>query len=250
MGLSPNGVAFWRLMLSFPLYFLLYKFSHRNTLPINWKSFPWMILLPGIFFAFDLASWHWSFEFTSLANATLEANLAVIIVGFVGWIWFKEKLNWLYPVGAITAITGLALLVGFGSSQGHANIKGDMLGILTAFCYSGYLLSVKVLSERFQVLPIMISTSLVGSLLLGVISFLAPGKLLPETMLTWIPLLCLSLVSQLGGQTLIAYGLKTVSASFAGALLLWQPIMTAILGWIIFGQSLDLLQINGIRLRN
>ncbi len=241
-SISPSGVAFWRLMLSFPIYIFLFWWQGA-TKPTTKTPNPRLLLVPGLFFAADLACWHWAFEYTSLANATLEANLAAVIVGLAGWIWFKERLNWYYPIGAGIAITGLAFLVGFSFESTSQALAGDLLGTATAFCYAGYLISIKLLTRQYSILKIMMATSVMGSAALAVITLATPGLLIPNKLVTWYPLLGLALVSQVGGQTLIAYGLKYVPASISGAILLCQPLITAILGWMIFQQVLTISQI-------
>ena len=50
----------------------------------------WPVWLAGLAFAGDLAAWHLSILFTSVANATLEANLASVIVVLFGWLVLRR----------------------------------------------------------------------------------------------------------------------------------------------------------------
>jgi drug/metabolite transporter (DMT)-like permease len=66
----------------------------------------------GLFFAGDLAVWHWSIRFTSVANATLLANFAPIFVALGGWLFFRQGVGLTFLLGMGTALVGTTLMVG------------------------------------------------------------------------------------------------------------------------------------------
>src|SRR5690242_7592949 len=79
---GPTASAFWRVALAAPLLWPLVLASRRGgeaVLPWKW------LLAAGAAFAGDLAFWHWSIRFTSVANATLLANLAAPFVTAAVW---------------------------------------------------------------------------------------------------------------------------------------------------------------------
>lgn len=250
-GMSPAAVAFWRLALSFPVFlFMSYRsrdMKEESPRFVSIKSYG-LLALPGFFFAADLAAWHWSFEFTSVANATLEANMASVFVALFGWLILKERLSWKFPLGMSISVCGLIGLVLAGSNLGFGDVKGDLLGISTALCYAGYLLSVKMLTNHFRVPFIMLFTTLIGGCVILCGLFIGYrtdilGALLPHESRTWLWLVCLALIPQIAGQALIAKGMSQLPVSFSAISLLWQPMMAAVLGWLILGQPLSLIQV-------
>ena len=66
------------------------------------------VLLGGVLFALDLGVWHWSIMWTSVANSTLLANLAPIVVTIAGWLLWKQKVTRTFLVGMIVAIAGMS----------------------------------------------------------------------------------------------------------------------------------------------
>lgn len=246
-GISPTAVAFWRLALAMPVFLLLdlpSKSQVKAELPL--KAY-WLLLMPGLFFAADLAAWHWSFEFTSVANATLEANMASIFVAIFGWLVLNESFNWRFPVGMGLSLVGLIILVLAGSSFDDSHLLGDLLGILTAFCYTGYILSVKVLTRYFGVPRIMSMTTGVGALAILISLYISKGHLglgvlIPYEQKTWLWLLGLAVLPQLAGQALIAKAMGRLPVAISAIGLLWQPVMTALLGWIILNQAMTPIQ--------
>jgi drug/metabolite transporter (DMT)-like permease len=72
--LGPTATAFYRLLFSLPPLWLWYALEQRRTACLT-AARPGIeingFVLAGLFFAADLAVWHWSLRFTSVANATL-----------------------------------------------------------------------------------------------------------------------------------------------------------------------------------
>lgn len=234
--LSPAAVAFWRMFLATP-FFALPLFLRKPGGPPRPKLH-WILLVPGFVFALDLAVWHWSFEFTSVANATLEANFAVVIVAFVSWFWLGERLKPIFAVGAALALVGMSLLVGASFGAGGDAWIGDLMGCWAAVAYAAYQIATKFVLKKFDVATVMAAVSVSGAASLAVFAVASPGRFFPSTGEAWLAIVALTLVSQVFGQGLIAYGLKRTPAAFASVVLILQPVTAAVLGWWMLDQPL------------
>jgi drug/metabolite transporter (DMT)-like permease len=72
---------------------------------------------------------------------------------------------------------------------------------------------------------------------------LAMGEtILPASATGWLVLIGLALVCQFAGQSLIAFAVAHLSASFSSVSLLLQPVAAASFAWLIFGEALATLQ--------
>jgi drug/metabolite transporter (DMT)-like permease len=197
-----------------------------------------LLFLAGLFFALDLAVWHWSIVWTSVANSTLLANLAPIFVTLGGWLLWKQKVTRLFLVGMVTAIAGMFVLVGPNFSIGGTRLLGDALGALTAVFYASYMLAIKRARDAdASTARLMAWSTTITAVLLLPVALVSPQPLLPQQAQGWLVLLALALVSQVLGQGLIAYAFAHLPASLSSVSLLVQPVVAAAAAWAIFGEA-------------
>lgn len=245
--IGPIATAVHRLVLGLPLFWLwlaLEKGDGQQRGPANWRD-AGLLALAGLFFALDLAAWHSSLGYTSVANATLLANNAPIFVALGAWLLWRERPTRGFVIGLALSIVGCALLSRGGFRPGQSTLLGDGLALLTGVFYSGYFLTVKRLRARFTTAAIMTWSAMVGALLLLPAAWASEGALLPASLAGWLVVLALALFSHVGGQSLITYAMAHLPAGFSALTLLIQPVGAAVLAWILFGEALGPLQLAG-----
>ena len=77
-----------------------------------------------------------------------------------------------------------------------------------------------------------------GAIALGVASLFLGETLIPQPLeQSWV-LIALALISQVCGQSLIAFALAHLSPAFSSVGLLLQPALATLLGWIYFNEAL------------
>ncbi len=245
-GLGLSATAFWRLALALPLFWVWLAVEGRSgpgSAPRRFsRGDAVALMIPGLFFAGDLALWHWSIELTTVANATLFANCAPILVSLVAWLWMGERLRWVFVAGLVCALAGAAGVVGSSFELGAQNVRGDGLGLLTAVFYGAYILSVKRVRARFSTPVVMVWSIPVACAVLLVVALASAETLTPATARGWLVLLGLAVICQVGGQGLIAYALAHLPASFSCVSLLIQPVAAAVFAWLILDETLGPLQ--------
>jgi drug/metabolite transporter (DMT)-like permease len=229
------------MLLALPL-FAFFMVSERTgsskpLSPLPREQFIWLIL-SGFLFAADLAVWHWSITYTSVANATLFGNFAPIFVTVAAWFFLGERITGQFILGMTLAMGGAFLLMRSSLNFGAERLLGDLLGIITAIFYSGYIIAVKVLRRSMSTPLLMGYSSLITCIALLGMTLLAGEALIPSTLSGWLTLLALAWVSQVAGQGLIAYALAYLPASFSSVSLLVQPMAAAILAWLILDEAL------------
>ena len=245
---GPVVTAFYRVTLALPVMLVWMLLEKRRVVAQDQNIIggsPLWLLLPGVFFAGDLGFWHWSIQLTTIANATLLCNLAPIYVTLVSALLFRERFNRTFVFALVLAIAGAAVLMSSSTAFGGQYLRGDILGLITAVFYASYLLTVGRLRTRYSTATIMFWSSLMASIVLLLVSVLTGVFALPGTPRAWVLLAVLALVSHLGGQGLIAYALAHLSTAFSSLSLLIQPVVSALLAWILFHEALGPVQMLG-----
>jgi drug/metabolite transporter (DMT)-like permease len=245
---GPSATAFWRLALALPALWAwagVERRGSRGTAQPPRAADHRRLLAAGLFFAFDLAVWHWSIRFTSVANATLLANVTPIFVTLGAWLWFGQRVTGEFIVGMVTALAGATILVGISVQLSARHLFGDLLGLVTAVFYAGYLLAVTDLRERLSSATVLTWSSVFSAAALLPITMLSGEGLIALTGRGWAVLIGLALISQVAGQGLITYALAHLPAAFSSVGLLLQPVIAALLAWVILNEPVGLWQALG-----
>ena len=240
---SPTASAFWRVALAVAPLWLWVACAPREPAPDRtaWRT----LTLAGLFFAADLGVWHLSIAYTSVANSTLESNLAPIFVTLGAWLLWRERVTRLFLCALAVTLIGAALLIGPNVNAGRLTLLGDALGVLTAVFYAGYMLAIKAATGAVSTARIMAIGTTVAAIALLPCALVTADVMLPQDVRGWLVLAGLALVSQVAGQSLIAYGFAHLPASFSSVSLLLQPVLAALYAWVILGEGMGAVQMAG-----
>jgi drug/metabolite transporter (DMT)-like permease len=237
-GVPSTTSAFYRVFFGFlflvPITLYsgeLKKYNPARTLPI---------LLCGTAFALDLFFWHASILYIGPGLATILGNFQVFLMAACGYFFFKEKLKLRYILSLPLAFTGLFLVIGNNWQMLSASYKlGIALGLMTAVCYTIYLLLLRRIQsekdEPTRFTPLML-ISLSSTVCLALMIMLSGGSFAIPTISAAVSLLCLGLLSQAVGWLLIANALPKIHASLTGLILLLQPSLSFIWDVLFFSR--------------
>jgi drug/metabolite transporter (DMT)-like permease len=226
---APGPVTgFYRLLFSTILLtpFFLQRQRHSAPAPISYLIFP---LMGGLFTAFDFAFWNSSLAFTTAANATLLGNTAPLWVALGAWLLFREKLNRLFWLGLILALSGAALIMGLDFIL-HPRIGlGDMMASAAALFYAGFMLTTQRGRQYFDPFRYTWLVGVSAALAMLVINLILRNPLAGFDKQTWLAFLGTAVISQTIGYISISYALGHLPARIVSPSLIGQPILTAIL---------------------
>jgi drug/metabolite transporter (DMT)-like permease len=242
---GPVATAFWRVFLALPPLWMWALISEGRQHAAHLRKHRGLMMAAGIFFAGDLVVWHWSILLTSVANTTLLANLAPIFVTAVAWFVFRETPRKLFLAGLAAAIAGTLLLIGANFGQSGSASLGDALGVITAMFYAAYQMSVSRLRAHVPTASLMAWSSLVMAVLLLPIAWISGEQLLPDSAAGWMKLIGIALFAQVIGQSLIAWAMAHLTATFSSVGLLLQPVMATLFAWVLLGETVGPLQFTG-----
>jgi drug/metabolite transporter (DMT)-like permease len=243
---GPIATAFWRMAFALPPLAIL--MSREKTTPhvpqATWQDYRWLVLA-GLFFAGDLTSWHVALHLTTVANSTILANCASLFVTLGAWWFFKQHITSTFILGLAVAFIGAIMLVGAKFSFNSQSWQGDALSVVTAMCYASYFLCIKKSRDKFSTFVTMTWVCGVTSLALIPVVLLFGETFFAVTLWGWALLIALALLTQLGGQTLIAYALAHLPAPFSAVTMLLESVMATLFAWLILSEALTAWQAIG-----
>ncbi len=202
-----------------------------------------LLLVMSCFFAGTLITWAWSLTQTSVANSNLLHNATPLFTTLIGWLFLNQCFEGRFLLGMVLAMSG-TILIGLGDLQiASDHLRGDSLAMLSAVFSAANLLTVEKLRVKFSATTILFWCSFICALLTFPMVLLTEDVIFPHSWPGWLAVIALALVCQVLGQSLQAYNLKKFSASFVSVCLLLDPVITAILAWIIFSEQLTVLNL-------
>ncbi len=243
---APAASAFWRLGLAVLPLALLARFTGA-ALPAGSidRRVLGLAALAGLFFAGDIALWHYGILRTTLANAALLSNAASFLLPLWGFIVLKQKPGRKAMFAIAFALMGTLLLVGQSAELSPRHLAGDLFCLGAALLYTAYLIVMDGLRGRLPVFPLLALATGFGATALLPVALLAGGNFWPHD---WTPLVLLALGSQVIGQGLIIFAVGHLRPLIVGLALLVQPAIATIIGLLRFGEVPGVPEITGAAL--
>lgn len=246
---GPMATAFWRVGLAMLPLLLWYGSNSAGATGTETRPRGWAdrlaLVLPGLMLAGDLAAWHIALYKTSVANATLLANMAPIFVTLGGWLIFRTPITKVFLVGLVLALAGVVVLRGGPQALGGGNLAGDAIAMGASVFYAGYILSLGRLRSRFSTLTTLLWTTGSAAVFMAPLALFLETDLWPLTFYGWAILLGLAWFTHAGGQGLIIFALAWLPPAFSSLTLLIQPVVAAILAWVLLSEPLGAMQAIG-----
>ena len=244
--LGPVATAFWRLALALiPLSMLFARRGGDGRLPVTLEQHL-TAAMPGVFLAGDLATWHTSLHMTSVTNSTLLANMAPIFVTLVSWLFLHERIRASFVAALALSITGVVVLNGASFTVGGgAHVRGDAVAIGAAAFYAGYFIFLARARTAFSTSVVMLWSTIAATVCVLPLALLFERAFVPHSIAGWAVVIALGWLVHAGGQGLIAFSLAWLPATFSSLTLLIQPVVAAVLAWIVLSEPLRSLQVIG-----
>lgn len=207
-----------------------------------------------IFFAAGFVS-HAGFNFcnfscitlSSLAVAALLMYTAPIFVMLLSVVFLGEKLTVTKLLALITTFIGCALITGVLEE----NVKIDMavlgFGIASGLGYALFSFFSKIaLNRHYEAITVttynFLFCALAAIIMAGGVPF---AKLDGQG---WLGMLGISLLCSFGANLLYTTGLRNIEAGHASILATIEPFMAAVIGFLLFGETLSSFKLIGMAL--
>jgi len=201
-------------------------------------------------FACDLTLWHASIHRVGPGLATILGNLQAVVLGLAGWLVFREMGGRRVLASVGLAMLALVMLTAGSWAGGTGEYQsGVLFGLGTAFCYSGYLLTLRSLgtskSARLSPIQRMLAISLLCALLLAGFALAGGESLLLSSPLAYLLMFLYGALCQGLAWVWISSAMPLLPASVSGLVLLAQPAVSLLADVLLFGRGLSPVEAGG-----
>ena len=241
---GPAAAGFWRTALALPVLAIAAMGARRSGGGGGPQAPSVAVLIAGAFFALDLGFWHYGIKLTTVANATILANLSPLVVTAVAWVLYRERPRRSFLVGMLLALAGVWAIASAKGGGGANPRLGDALSASTSIWYAAYMLIVRGARARQGTVQVMLWSTAASAPLLLVAALLLGEPVWPASTGGWMACLGLAAV-HVTGQGSIAWALGRLPAPTASVVVLVQPVLAALLGWMIFAEPVGPQQMLG-----
>ncbi len=203
------------------------------------RKFILLLALTFCFLSYQLLG-AWSLTQTSVANSEVLHSLTPLFTTLLGWILFRQYFDSLFLIGVAISIAGS---ISLGINDFYTifdKLQGDGLALLSALFWALYLLIAEKLQKQLSVATIANWICFLGALILFPILLISHDQLFPSSIEGWLTVVSLG-VSAAFIQGLTIYSLRFLSSGLVATILLINPLVTAVLAWMIFSETLSLL---------
>jgi drug/metabolite transporter (DMT)-like permease len=228
------AVAFWRCALGVaillpPAIVRREEFPRGRTLYVGMAS--------GVALGAHFGFWISSLDYTSVAASVVLVSTQPVFVAILAHLLFGERTSPLTFAGILVALAGTAVIAGDGS-VGSAAILGNVLALVGAVTVAVYVLIGR--SSRtggVGVLPYSIVVYSAAAITLLGVALLLDARLWGYSGETWLWLWAITLGPQIMGHTVFNWALRYVEASIVSGTILAEPVVSALLAWLILAEK-------------
>ena len=236
------AVAFWRCALGAAVL-LPPAVARRERFPKGRELY--VGVASGVALGAHFGFWISSLDYTSVAASVVLVSTQPVFVAILAYLLFGERTSLVSFAGILVALAGTAVIAGDGS-VGSAALLGNALALVGAVTVAVYVLIGR--SSRtggIGVLPYSIVVYSAAALTLLVAALLFDARLWGYSAETWFWLWAITLGPQIMGHTVFNWALRYVEASIISGTILAEPVISALLAWLILSEKPGALTILG-----
>lgn len=248
--ITPFGFILLRVLGAAILFWLVSFFIKSEK--IQKKDWPRLIACSFLGMVINMLAFFKGLELSTPVNSSVIITISPIIVFIFSAILLKEKIQFLKTIGIISGFIGAVILVLYTSKTGinAPNIPlGNVLFIVNSFAYGLYLVLVKPLIEKYNII------TLLKWLFLLAIFLNLPVTFNEFTSVKWadlpikdavLPMLFVVVGTTFCTYLFNAYALRTLSPSTVSSFIYLQPIVGIVYAVSTKSDTLSLVSVTGM----
>lgn len=252
-GLMPaTSIGFWRVTIGTVVLAVWGLFFNRTLFKADAKGWILVGLGGGALVALFEIAYQFAIAGVGVAGAAALLYTAPVIVAVLARVILKEALTPLRIALAIIVMVGVALTVTGGSNAGAEAartgvVAGIVGGLLSALSYAFTTLMARYAVPRYGVVQVLFLEALGGIIIVGIVLAIwgRPPEL-PPSAAAWRGLLWLAAGSVLAANFLFFAAVKRIEAAPAAVAATIEPVVGALLAFLLFSQHLTTLGVIGL----
>lgn len=241
--MEPLNLLGLRFLIAFILLFHLFLNRMIKTIKKDPAIIRSSFLLGSIYFL-CMASELYGLKHTTSSTCSFLENTAIVMVLVIETVLLWQRPKPIIMLSTIVTVAGIALLVfRNGVDDGNNKVIGKILCLIAALMYAAAIIITDRLSKKFD--PMTLGILYVGFMgIMGITaSFYFESPHLPQTGVSWTYLIALAVLCTSFGFTMQPVAQKPITSETTGIICALNPMTTAVLSWLLLGDSLG---VNGI----
>ncbi len=237
------GISFWRCALAVAVL-LPVAIYRKETLPRGRALY--VAVASGVALGAHFGLWISSLDYTSVAASVVLVCTQPVFVAVMAFALFGERTSPVSFTGILVAVAGTVVIAGAGASFGPEALFGNMLALGGAVAVAVYVLIGRSMRQSgIGVLPYAIVVYTAAAATLLPVALFAGIPLSGYGAGTWGWIAALTVGPQLMGHTVFNWALKYVEASIISGTILAEPVVAALLAWIVLAEKPGLATVAG-----
>ncbi|MBE2984546.1 DMT family transporter [Campylobacter sp. RM9344] len=238
---QTNGVftlLFWRFLIAcFIMAFIAFKFDKKFDI----NSIKYGLIL-GVILFFGFASQTFAFKFAQSANVAFISGLNVVIVPFVVYAFFRERISIYAYIGVALGCIGLYFLSDPSVSFG----KGEALSIVCAFAWAFHIVFTSFYAKKCELFTLLATQFGVIIVLSAIFAFAFEDGITPNLDYAFYKAMVISILfATIFGFIMQATMLKLTTPVKAALIFTLEPVSAGVLGYFAGGEMFGVWQILG-----
>lgn len=245
-GLSSVEIGFYRALFGGTALALWARYRGL-PFPLR-RDYPFFALYGLVSVAAFFVLYALSVQYNPIAVAVVLLYTAPAFVVLFSWRLFGEAVPLAKVAALLLAFVGAALVAGAHDPRQLAfNLPGVLTGLGSGLTYALFSIFGKVALQRHHPLVTMACALLFGAVLLVPVVLVGEGGVTPwwRTVSLTFWLLFTGLLPTAASYALYTSGLQWLPAGRASIVATVEPVVGAVLGWWVFGETLSPVQLVG-----
>ncbi len=197
----------------------------------------------GLALGLDVALFFSAVKETTIVNATVIGALQPIVVGFVAWRFFGERIRGRDVGLAAVAIAAVVVVVAAGTGRPEWNVTGDLLAVGALFAWSAYFIFSKQSREVLTPGEFTLGTALWTAAINTPLAIVFGQDLSSPSASDWVWLLALAFGAGIVGHVLMNWSLVRIPLWLGSTFTLLIPVTSASMAWLFLDQPLRAVQV-------